>query len=105
MSNQVKSDTSRGQERKHHPVVQYLLKYGIPLLISIGLCYLLFTGVDFKEMIRIIRQDCNFWWIALALVLSIISHVIRAMRWRIQLKAIGVDGYGQWYCRFSDAMP
>lgn len=91
MSNQIKPGTHADGEVKRHPLVQYLLKYGIPLIISIGLCYLLFTGVDFKEMVAIIRSDCNFWWIALALALSILSHVIRAMRWRIQLRAIGVD--------------
>lgn len=69
----------------------YLLKYGVPFVITVGLCYLLFTGFDFDEMIRIIVSDCNYWWIALALVISIFSHVFRAMRWRIQLKALGVD--------------
>lgn len=70
--------------------VGYLLKYGLPLLISLGLCWLLFTGVDFGEMVRIIKQDCNYWWIAAALFLSIFSHVFRALRWRIQLRAIDV---------------
>ncbi len=69
----------------------YLLKYGVPLLISIGLCYLLFTGVNFKEMIEIIRHNCNYWWIALALFISIFSHIFRAMRWRIQLQALNID--------------
>lgn len=70
--------------------MQILLKYGVPLLISAGLCYLLFTGVDFADMARIIRQDCNFTWILIALVCSIISHVIRAARWGIQLSALGI---------------
>ena len=70
--------------------LSYLLKYGVPLIISVGLCYLLFTGVNFKEMLDIIKHNCDFRWIALALVISIFSHVVRAMRWRIQLNAIGV---------------
>lgn len=41
-------------------VWRILLKYGVPLLVTIGLCYILFTGVDVKEMMRIIRTDCNF---------------------------------------------
>ena len=67
-----------------------LVKYGLPLLISIGLCYLLFTGVDFNEMARIIRRDCNFTWIAVALCLATLSHVIRGARWGIQLAALGI---------------
>lgn len=68
-----------------------LLKYGVPLLISIGLCWLLFTGVDVNEMIAIVKRDCNYSWILLAMALSILSHVIRAARWRIQLRALGVQ--------------
>ncbi len=46
-----------------------LLKYGVPLLVTVGLCFMLFTGVDIREMIRIVRSDCNFFWIAAGLAL------------------------------------
>ncbi len=59
-------------------------------MITVGLCYLLFSTVDFEEMITIIRTECNFWWIGLAMFISIFSHVFRAMRWRIQLDALGI---------------
>lgn len=68
-----------------------IMKYVVPLIISVGLCYLLFTGIDFKEMLHIIRTQCDFRWIAAGLVLSVFSHIIRAFRWGIQLKALGVD--------------
>lgn len=87
---QVKN-TEPAPTSKRKPWLSYLLKYGIPLIISIGLCYLLFTGFDFGEMMRIIRNDCDFRWIGLAMTISIFSHVFRAMRWRIQLKALRID--------------
>lgn len=68
-----------------------VLRYGVPLIITVGLCYLLFTGIDFKEMVGIIRDYCNFWWIGLGWIISIFSHVFRAMRWRIQLKALDIN--------------
>ena len=49
------------------------------------------AGVDIREMIRIVRSDCNFFWIAAGLALSVLSHVVRAMRWRIQLKALDIN--------------
>lgn len=67
-----------------------ILKYLIPLIISVGLCYLLFTGVDFDGMMETIRRDCDFRWIGLALALSFFSHFIRARRWGIQLSALGI---------------
>lgn len=72
-------------------ILGYLLKYGVPLLVTLLLCVLLFRDVDFDEMVAIIRNQCNFWWIGLALVISIFSHIFRAMRWRIQLRAVDVN--------------
>ena len=45
-----------------------LLKYGVPLLVTVGLCFMLFTGVDIREMIRIVRSDCNFFWKIFSLI-------------------------------------
>ncbi len=89
MNNEAENsqEVKKGGMRK---ALGYALKYGVPLLVSVGLCYLLFTGVDYGQMIEIIKHDCNYWWIALALVISVFSHVFRAMRWNIQLKALGI---------------
>ena len=67
-----------------------IVKIAIPVAITIGLCYVLFTGVDFGAMMQVIRKDCNFWWIGLGLAISILSHIVRAMRWKIQLNALGI---------------
>jgi uncharacterized membrane protein YbhN (UPF0104 family) len=72
-------------------VVGYVVKYGVPLLITVLLCRLLFKGVNFAEMMDIIREKCDFRWIGLAIIVSIFSHIFRAMRWRIQLRALGVN--------------
>lgn len=78
------------ETNQRKPWLGYLLKFGVPLVVSVGLCYLLFTGIDFKEMIGIIRRECNFWWIAVAMGLTVCSHIARAFRWRIQLRALEV---------------
>ena len=53
MTNQKQTDGSRPEAatatRKREPWWRYLLKYGVPLVITVGLCYLLFTGVDFNK--------------------------------------------------------
>lgn len=67
-----------------------ILKIGLPLAVSVGLCYALFRDIDFAEMMRIIREDCNFWIIGLELLIGLIPVAIRARRWGIQLRAIKV---------------
>lgn len=68
-----------------------LLKFVVPVVISAGLCWLLFRDFDFSEMWRVITEGCDFRWIALGLAISVMSHVFRALRWRIQLRAIDVN--------------
>lgn len=68
----------------------YILKYLVPLVITVGLCWLLFTGMDFRQMWHIIVTQCDFRWIAAALCVSVLSHVVRAARWRIQLAALDI---------------
>ena len=77
-------------DKKKSSRLGQIMKYVIPLIISIGLCYLLFTGIDFREMLDIIRSRCDFRWIAAGLALAVLSHVVRAMRWGIQLSALGI---------------
>ena len=35
-------------------------------------------------------SKCNYIWIGIALVISIFSHIFRAMRWSIQLNALNI---------------
>lgn len=84
------SNHSQNPAQERVPIWRALLKYGVPLLVSVGLCYILFTGFDFATMMEIVRSQCDFRWIAAALVISIFSHIFRAMRWQLQLRALDV---------------
>lgn len=66
------------------------IRYAIPLAISVGLVVWLFDKVDFKEVMRTIREGCDFFWIAVMMLITTISHMIRGVRWGLQLRAAGV---------------
>ena len=70
--------------------VSYLVKYGIPLVIGVGLMYFLYKNVDINSMMDTLKTDVNYWWFIPVAVVSIFSHVFRALRWHLQLKAIDV---------------
>lgn len=71
-------------------VLQALLKYGVPVVISVALIWFLLYNVDINQM-KTVMKSANFWWFGLVIVVSVFSHIFRAMRWRLQLRAIGVD--------------
>lgn len=74
---------------KPNKILSPIVKYGIPLAISVGLCYNLFNKVDFSTIVGELHS-CNYVWIGVALIVAIFSHVFRAMRWRIQLDALSI---------------
>ena len=70
--------------------ISYLVKYGIPLVIGVGLMWFLYKNVDAASMMDTLKTDVNYWWFAAVAVVSILSHIFRALRWNLQLKAIDV---------------
>ena len=70
-------------------LLRNLFKYGLPIVLSAWLCYYLYTKVDIEAMKEEISK-CNYIWIGIALVISIFSHIFRAMRWSIQLNALNI---------------
>lgn len=68
-----------------------LLKFAVPAVVSVGLCVVMFRDIDFREMIGVIRRDCDFRWIGLNLAIGLLPMVFRGLRWGIQLRTIGVN--------------
>lgn len=67
-----------------------IVRYIVPLAISVCLILWLFHKVNFHEVVKIIHEKCDFFWIALMMVITTVSHMIRGVRWGIQLRAAGV---------------
>lgn len=70
--------------------VQLAVRYLLPLALTVALVWYMFRKVDFSSMMAILRSGVDYWWILLAMGISILSHVFRAARWRLQLNALGI---------------
>ena len=77
------------EKKKSSNLLRNILKYGLPVALSVCLCIYLYSKIDVNVIIDEIR-NCNYMWIAIALVVSIFSHIFRAMRWSIQLDALDI---------------
>ncbi len=71
-------------------VLQAILKFGVPVVIGVFLIWFLLTNVNIGEM-KAVMASANFWWFGIVIVVSVFSHVFRAMRWQLQLRAIGIE--------------
>lgn len=85
-----------GEDEKHggsrgRSILGATVKFIVPVVVSVGLCWIMFHNIDFSDMMAVIERDCDFRWIGLMLVMSIVPMLLRALRWGMQLRAMGVD--------------
>ncbi|MDE6261701.1 MAG: flippase-like domain-containing protein [Muribaculaceae bacterium] len=67
-----------------------ILQYIVPPIITVGLCIFLYRDMDWAEVMNGLKS-CNFLLLSLFLICNVISMIARAMRWRIQLRAMGLS--------------
>lgn len=63
----------------------------LPLLFGLFIFWLVFRKMDFKEILSILKQDVNFWFIILSLPFGLIANIIRAYRWDLLIKPLGYN--------------
>lgn len=71
-------------------IVKAILKYIVPLVVSVGLCWIVFRNDSLDEMLSVAAGKCDFRWMWFMLFIEFFSFVFRALRWGLQLTAIGV---------------
>lgn len=64
--------------------------YVLPVVLTVLLVWYMFRKVDFRETIELASHGVDYWWIVLAMVMSVFSHIFRAARWKLQLNALGI---------------
>lgn len=78
------SDSSVGK------YVVKILRVVVPLAVSAGLVAWLLHKVDLHRISAVIHQGIRFEFIILMMLITMLSHIIRGIRWGIQLRAAGV---------------
>ncbi len=85
-----KTADKTNKDKKTKDIVKKVIDYMIPVAISAGLILWLFHKVHFKEIRHVLSEGVDFRWIFLMMAIIILSHVIRGIRWGIQLRGAGV---------------
>lgn len=65
-------------------------RYVLPVALSVALVWWLSTKIEIRQVKEILRHGVNYWWIVAMMLITGLSHVIRGIRWGIQLGGIGV---------------
>lgn len=65
-----------------------VLQYAISLGIAFGLLVYSFQGFDFSIILDLLKK-ADYKWVILSVLITTISHLMRAYRWKILLKPLG----------------
>lgn len=82
--------TTQARQPLWRRVIHYVVRFGVPLAVSACLVVWLFHKVNIHEVESVIRRGCDFRWILLMMAITTMSHMIRGIRWGIQLRGAGV---------------
>lgn len=75
-----------------------ILQYVVPPIITVGLCVFLYRDINWREVIDGLNAS-NFLLLSGFIVCNVLAMIARALRWRIQLRAMGLKpGFGEM-CR------
>jgi len=65
------------------------MRYGISAVITVLFLYLAFRGTDFGKLLASMRE-ANYWWMIPYFACLMLSHFLRAWRWRYMLEPVKV---------------
>ena len=85
-----KSAAPRSGFRRVMHYVAKGLDYAVPIVISVLLIVWLFHKVHFRDVMQVVRAGCDFRWVIVMMLITTLSHMIRGIRWGIQLRGAGV---------------
>jgi len=66
-----------------------ILKYTLFTLLGVTLFWLVYRDQDFTHIFKVLKNDVNYWWVALSMLLGLLSHISRTLRWKIALEPLG----------------
>lgn len=89
-NNQNKAINTQEDKGKWKDTVEKILKLIVPIGISTAMIIWMSHKVDFHKVWAITSHECNYWWLLLVMLLTMLSYSMRGIRWGYQLRAAGI---------------
>ncbi len=71
--------------------IQKIIKFILPLAFGIGIVWFILQKVDMQMLFDTIKSGINWTWVIISWAFALFANVIRGIRWRQQLRTVGVD--------------
>jgi hypothetical protein len=67
--------------------IKNILNYGLSFVLAVIFLYIAFHDVNFSEVLSITAK-ANLFWVFVFIVVSMLAHYLRAIRWRFILNSV-----------------
>ena len=67
------------------------LKVVLPLLLGLLMVWSLTRKVEWSVVLAELDKGIAWQWVIISIVLALFSHIIRGLRWRLQLRTLGIE--------------
>ena len=84
----VRTSGTTGSKKKD--IIEKTLKTLVPIGVSAAMIIWMSHKLDFHKIWAITSHDCDYWWLFLVMILTMLSYSIRGIRWGYQLRAAGI---------------
>lgn len=59
------------------------------LFVSVLLFWLVYRDQNWDDLLKVLKEDVDYKWMWLAVIMGILSHISRAMRWQLLTRSMG----------------
>jgi uncharacterized protein (TIRG00374 family) len=70
-------------------VILKTLKFASFFLLGILIFWIVYKDQDFSRIKSVLTNDVNYLWIVISLLLGLLSHVSRTIRWNLMIEPLG----------------
>jgi len=75
--------------------IKNTIKFFLFFCVSVVLFWLVYRDQNFENVMQVLEDDVNYFWVILAAVFGLLSHISRAKRWQIVMKSLDYNvGFG-----------
>lgn len=79
------------------PCYKQILKFLMFFVVSVVLFWLVYRDQNWNELGKILKEDVDYTWLGVAMLIGLLSHVVRALRWQLLTASMG------YHIRFSNS--
>lgn len=71
------------------PFCKQTIKFLLFLGVSVFLFWLVYRDQNWDDLLTVLREDVHYVWVWAAIIMGVLSHISRALRWQLLTESMG----------------